>query len=72
MTVGRRFQLHPGAAQDIIQIWEFIAQDNPTAATRFREHLLEAIRGLAAFPRQGRRRPDVTSRPLRFQTVGKI
>lgn len=71
MNAGQGFELHPGAAQDIVEIWEFIAQDNPTAATRFREYLLEAIRGLVAFPRQGRTRPDLTSRPLRFQTFGE-
>ena len=25
------FLLHPGAAQDITDIWEFIADDNPLA-----------------------------------------
>ncbi len=64
------FNLHPGAAQDITEIWSFIAQDNPAAATRFREDILEAFRRLMAFPRQGHERPDLTSRPLRFQTMG--
>ena len=29
----------------------------------------EGIRELVRFPHQGHRRPDLTSRPLRFQTV---
>lgn len=64
-----RFYLHPAAAQDITEIWQFIATDNPTAAAHFREEILEAIRKLVEFPRQGHKRPDLTSRPLRFQTI---
>ncbi len=64
-----RFYLHPGAAQDITEIWQFIATDNPAAASQFREEILEAIRKLVDFPRQGHKRPDLTARPLRFQIV---
>jgi plasmid stabilization system protein ParE len=69
MSPSRGFQLHPGAAQDITDIWEFIAKDSPLGAKRVREDILNAIRELAAFPRQGHRRPDLTSQSLRFQTV---
>jgi toxin ParE1/3/4 len=69
MTQGRGFQLHPGAVQDITEIWQFIAQDNLSAAARLREDILESVRKLAAFPHQGHKRPDLTSRPLRFQTI---
>jgi plasmid stabilization system protein ParE len=61
MTVDREFELHPGAAQDITEIWQFIAEDNPLAATGFREDTLEAIRKLVKFPHQGHKRPDLTS-----------
>jgi plasmid stabilization system protein ParE len=63
------FSLHPGAAQDITEIWEFIAEDSPLAARRIREQMLEAIGKLAPFPYQGHKRPDLTTRPLRFQTM---
>jgi plasmid stabilization system protein ParE len=63
------FELHPGAAQDITEIWQFIAEDNLAAATRFREDILEAIRKLVTFPYQGHKRSDLTSRPLRFETI---
>jgi plasmid stabilization system protein ParE len=63
------FDLHPGAASDITNIWEFIAEDNLPAAQRIREEILAAIRSLVRFPHQGHRRTDLTSRPLRFQTV---
>jgi plasmid stabilization system protein ParE len=69
MKHNQGFELHPGAAQDITEIWQFIAEDSPPAATRFREDILEAIRKLASLPRQGRQRPDLTSQPLRFQTI---
>ncbi|HEY6442626.1 MAG TPA: type II toxin-antitoxin system RelE/ParE family toxin [Candidatus Acidoferrales bacterium] len=69
MTNDQGFELHPGAVQDITEIWQFIAEDNPAAATRFREDILEAIRKLVIFPHQGHKRSDLTSRPIRFQTI---
>jgi plasmid stabilization system protein ParE len=63
------FALHPLAAQDITEIWEYIAEDNPQAARRLREEIHSAIRALVPFPRQGHRRPDLTSRPLHFILV---
>jgi plasmid stabilization system protein ParE len=63
------FYVHPGAAQDITEIWEFIAEDNLSAAGRFREEIQEAIRSLVPFPYQGHKRPDLTTHPLRFQVV---
>jgi toxin ParE1/3/4 len=69
MSEGQGFVLHPLAAQDITDIWEFIAETNPLAARRVREDILDAIRALVPFPHQGHRRTDLTSRPLRFKTV---
>jgi plasmid stabilization system protein ParE len=74
MTADQGFELHPGAAVDITDIWEFISwefisEDNPVAARRVREDILDAIRKLVPFPNQGHQRTDLTSRPLRFQTV---
>jgi len=66
MSAEQGFALHPLAAQDIADIWQFIAEDNPIAARRFREEILGTIRRLGPFPHQGHRRPDLTSRPLRF------
>lgn len=63
------FRLHPLAAQDIRDIWTFIAKDNPQAARRVREEMLDAIRALVPFPHRGHRRPDLTSRPLRFIVI---
>ena len=63
------FLLHPGAAGDIEDILDFRARDNPHAARRVRKDMLDAIRKLVVFPEMGHRRPDLTTRPLRFQTV---
>ena len=69
MTAERGFALHPLAAQDITEIWEYIAEDNPLAARRVREEILSAIRAVVPFPQQGHRRTDLTSRPMRFIRV---
>jgi plasmid stabilization system protein ParE len=69
MNVIQGFKLHPGAAQDIVDIWEYIAEDSPLAAQRVRKEILEAIRALVPFPYQGHLRTELTSRPLRFQIV---
>jgi toxin ParE1/3/4 len=69
MTSNQGFKLHPEAARDITDIWEYIAEENPLAAGRVREDILDAIRKLVPFPDQGHRRPDLSSLPLRYQTV---
>ena len=69
MNVERGFELHPDAAQDITEIWEFIAEDSLLAAKRVREEILDAIRRLVPFPQQGHLRTDLTSYPLRFKIV---
>ena len=69
MNAEQGFALHPLAAQDITEIWEYIAEDNPLAAGRFREEILNTIRALIPFPNQGHKRPDLTSMPLRFTLV---
>lgn len=63
------FVLHPDAAKDLDEIWEYIAADNIDAADRVREEIYDAIQSLIPFPYVGHTRPDLTSRPLRFQTV---
>jgi len=63
------FRLHPEAALDITEIWEYIAADSPAAARRVREDILKTIRALVPLPHQGHRRSDLTDRPLRFIRV---
>ncbi|MGD1104886.1 MAG: type II toxin-antitoxin system RelE/ParE family toxin [Terriglobia bacterium] len=63
------YDFHPEARFDLNEIWEFIRADNLDAADRMIAEILSAIRALVPFPGQGHRRPDLTSRPLRFILV---
>jgi plasmid stabilization system protein ParE len=62
--------LHPEAYTDLDNIWEFVAEDNLDAADRLLEQIYESIQALGQFPYQGHWRSDLTSKRLRFQTVG--
>ncbi len=64
-----RYDFHPEARLDLDEIWEFIRNDNLEAANRVIAEVFEAVRALVRFPHQGHRRPDLTSRPLRFTVV---
>lgn len=63
------FALHPEAYHDLDEIRAYIAEDNPDAADRMVDEIFESIRLLVQFPQQGYRRPNLTSRPLRFKLV---
>ncbi len=63
------YALHLEAFADLDDIRHYIAQENPDAADRVMSEIFETIRGLVPFPRKGQRRPDLTSRPLRFILV---
>jgi antitoxin ParD1/3/4 len=63
------FVLHPEAYTDLEEIWEYIAADSLDAADRTREEIYEAIHSLVTFPYTGHSRPDLTARPLRFQSL---
>ena len=63
------YDFHPEARFDLDEIWEFIRADNLDAADRTIAEIFAAIRGLVPFPNQGHKRPDLTSRPLRFILV---
>jgi plasmid stabilization system protein ParE len=63
------YDFHPEAALDLDEIWEFIAEANLDAADRVIVDILAALDKLLPFPNQGHKRPDLTSRPLRFTLV---
>ena len=63
------YALHPEAFADLDEIREYIAEDNPDAADRVITEIFDGIRALVRFPDQGYRRPNLTSRPLRFKLV---
>jgi plasmid stabilization system protein ParE len=63
------YDFHPEAERDLDRIWDFVAEDSLDAADRMVADLLGRIDALVPFPHQGHRRPDLTSRPLRFAIV---
>ncbi len=63
------YDFHPEALVDLDEIWEFIRADNLDAADRVIAEILAAIRALVPLPVQGQKRPELTSRPLRFILV---
>jgi plasmid stabilization system protein ParE len=63
------YAFHPKAVDDLDEIWEFIRLDSLEAADRVIDEILIAVRSLVRFPNSGHRRPDLTSRPLRFIRV---
>jgi plasmid stabilization system protein ParE len=63
------YDFHPKARLDLDEIWEFIRGDNLDAADRVIAEILASIDALVSFPNQGHKRPDLTSRPLRFILV---
>jgi plasmid stabilization system protein ParE len=65
------YEFHPEALFDLDEIWEFIRADNLAAADQMIVDILSAARALIPFPGQGHKRPDLTSRPLRFTLVGE-
>jgi plasmid stabilization system protein ParE len=65
------YAFHPEAETDLFSIWDFLDDENPSAADEFIVQIESAVEGLARFPHQGYRRPNLTSRPLRFKLVGE-
>src|SRR3954452_3867374 len=63
------FAFHPDALDDLNAVWDFIAADSVDDADRIMDEIFDSVRALVPFPRQGHRRPDLTSRPLRFVLV---
>ncbi len=64
-----RYQFTPQATDDLLDIWSFIARDNPEAADRVEAAVFRACDLLAASPRAGRMRSDLTRFPVRFWVV---
>jgi plasmid stabilization system protein ParE len=63
------YALHPDAFADLDEIWEYIAQDNVDAADRVLADVHSTLTLLAGSPQIGHRRPDLTTRPLRFHVA---
>jgi plasmid stabilization system protein ParE len=63
------YAFYPGARDDLDEIWDYIAVDNLDAADRVIAEILDTIGAMVPFPNSGHRRPDLTSRPVRFIVV---
>lgn len=63
------YEFHPEVRRGLDQIWEFICRGSTDAANRIIAEILDAIDAIAPFPHRGHKRPDLTTRPLRFITV---
>ena len=64
-----KFEFHPEAIEDLDEIYEYIDRFNSRAADRVLDEFFTALDSLSAMPHQGFRRPDLTSRPLRFKVI---
>lgn len=64
-----RLKWSPVALQDIEERAEQIALDSPENAARWVESLFTAAEGLLAFPRRGRRVPEVDDLPEEFREL---
>jgi toxin ParE1/3/4 len=58
------------AEEDLIEIWLYIAQENPKAADRVLVDIEECFKTLADNPLMGRLRPDI-AQDLRYFMAGK-
>jgi plasmid stabilization system protein ParE len=63
------YEFTPQAVDDLLDIWSFIARDNPDAADRVEVAIFRACNLLTHSPLAGSTRTDLTSLPLRFWIV---
>ncbi|MBL0933896.1 MAG: type II toxin-antitoxin system RelE/ParE family toxin [Rhizobiaceae bacterium] len=59
----------PAAERDLIDIWTYIATDNPDAADRLLDAIGDRIAQLLDHPKLGRLRPDIAA-DARFLPIG--
>lgn len=64
-----RYVFTPAAANDLEDIWSYIAEDSVPAADRVVDDVLEAIEILAEHPAMGHRREDLADETLRAWPV---
>lgn len=65
-----RYELSPEAVHDLLGIQEFVSADSPAAADRLINEFFSAFEHLAAWPRSGHTRRDLTDKPVLFWPVG--
>lgn len=60
------YLIAPAAQQDLLEIIDYIAAENPEAAERVRDMLFDAFDAIADRPRIGHFRHDLTAPPPRL------
>ena len=55
---------------DLNDIWDYIAEDSPAAASRLIERFFKGFETIARHPSIGHKREDLTQFPVRFWPVG--
>jgi plasmid stabilization system protein ParE len=63
------FLLSPAARQDLLEIWDYIAQDSSVAADRFLKRIHDVIEKLVAIPTLGILHEDLADETLRVWPV---
>jgi plasmid stabilization system protein ParE len=66
------FQLTPRALNDLSDIWEYVAEDNVSAANRVESAIFSACNSLARHPLIGSKRTEITPLPVRFWAVTRF
>lgn len=64
-----RVQRHPRAAEDLLDLWSYIAQDDMDAADRMLDRIEAKLHLVAQHPLMGRGRPELAE-GLRSVTLG--
>jgi plasmid stabilization system protein ParE len=65
------YVLIPLAKADIFHIWSFIADDSEVATDRVEQAIYDACAFVADTPMRGHSSPNLTTRSLRFWTLGR-
>ncbi|MBI4514517.1 MAG: type II toxin-antitoxin system RelE/ParE family toxin [Deltaproteobacteria bacterium] len=60
--MSARFRLTKSAANDLLQIADYISGEDPAAAERVIDDIVSAIENLIKFPAMGRIREDLADR----------
>jgi plasmid stabilization system protein ParE len=63
------YDFHPEVLSDLDEIWEYVAADSLDAADKVIAETLQATGAVVPFADSSQRRPDLTSRALRFLLV---
>lgn len=64
-----KFKRTAAAENDLLSIWRYVAEDNPSAATRLLRTIDEKCALLADNPKLGPARPDIAPE-LRYYAIG--